>query len=113
MSEELTLNARLIALITPIVGVCVPDFYGGDAEKYCTFNFDELPDAFGDDLPHLKRCLVQVHYYAPVKANVYSTRKQLFAAICGEELFGAPSVENASDDAQQHFVYEFEALEAV
>lgn len=108
-----TLNARIIELVTPIVAVCVPDLYNGDLDEYCTFNFDELPEAFGDDQPNFKRCLVQVHYFAPLKKNVYSVRKQLFAAICGEELFGAPSVTNASDEECQHYVFEFDALDEV
>ena len=45
----MSLNTAIRAAITPIVTECVPDQYGGTATEYCTFNYSEIPDAFGDE----------------------------------------------------------------
>lgn len=109
----MTLNQKIIAVVRPIVGVCVPDSYeAGEQDIYSTFNYTELPDGMADNAPHALLCSVQVHLYLPRDYNSISMRADLRRAICFTEGFSAPSVTNASDSDGQHFVYEFQALEA-
>lgn len=112
-----TINQRIIAAVTPVVLTCVPDIYqpntGEEVSTYCTFNYSELPDDFGDDAPGAMRYLVQVHLYAPWKTgdgesnDTMATRKALRRALFAAG-FTYPSVENSSDESYQHFVFEFE-----
>lgn len=110
--ESPAINEEIIAAVTPVVPVCVPDLYDGNAEAYCTFNYTEVPDVFGDDEPHQIRYLVQLHYYCPTGENSLATRRALFRAILDAD-FTAPEIENASDETDQHYVFEFEALGGV
>lgn len=111
----MTLNERIIAVVTPIVPVCVPDLLVTEAgetppEEYCTFNFPLYADALGDDAAHLQRALVQVHYFAKLKANTVATRRKLWQALASVDEFTAPDIENATDHTGQHYVFEFEAV---
>lgn len=111
----MTLNERIIAAVSPIVPVCVPDLYETEAGeeaagRWCTFNYDELPMGFGDDAAHTSRALVQVHYFAPRKAATLAIRRALCDALAAVEEFTAPSIENATDEDGQHYVLEFEAV---
>lgn len=108
----MTLNESIIAAVTPVIPVCVPDIYRGEAEEYCTFNYSELPEGFGDDMPTLSRCAVQLHYYCPEGRDSQKARRALKLAIL-EADFTAPEITNASDKDGQHFVFEFEALGGV
>ena len=107
-----TINQRIIAAVTPVVAVCVPDVYAPDAtevpaREYCTFNYTESPDNFGDGEPGAMRYLCQLHYDAPMGANTIGTRKSLRQALHGAG-FTYPSADNATDGDYQHFVFEFE-----
>lgn len=111
----MTLNGRIIAVVTPIVATCVPDLLITQAgktppEEYCTFNFPLEPEAIADDAAHLQRALVQLHYFAPLRSSTVSTRRRLWSALAAEEIFSPASIENASDQTGQHYVYEFEAV---
>lgn len=108
----MNVNEAIIAAVTPVVPVCEPDIYRGEAKEYCTFNYTEMPDGFGDDLPTLSRCAVQLHYYCPEGRNSISTRRALRRAILDAD-FTAPEIVNASDKDGQHFVFEFEVLGGV
>ena len=111
----MTLNERIIAVVTPIVPVCVPDLLVTEAgetppEEYCTFNYNELADALGDNRAHAMRALVQLHYLAPLKANTVATRSALWAALAAAEDFSPALIENATDRTGQHYVFEFDAV---
>ena len=111
----MTLNERIIAVVTPIVPVCVPDLLVTEAgetppERYCTFNYTELPDGLGDNCAALTRALVQVHYFAPLRESTIKTRHALRDAIAAVDNFTLPSIENATDETGQHYVLEFDAL---
>ena len=82
----MTLNERIIAVVTPIVPVCVPDLLVTEAgetppERYCTFNYSEMPEGIGDNAAYLTRALVQVHYFAPLRESTIKTRHALRDAI--------------------------------
>lgn len=111
----MTLNERIIAVVSPVVPVCVPDLLVTEAgesppEKYCTFNYTELPEGIGDNAAHLTRALVQVHYFAPLKASTLAARHALRDAIAAVDNFTLPSIENATDETGQHYVLEFDAV---
>ena len=111
----MTLNERIIAVVTPIVPVCVPDLLVTEAgetppERYCTFNYTELRDGLGDNCAALTRALVQVHYFAPLRESTIKTRHALRDAIAAVDDFTLPSIENATDETGQHYVLEFDAV---
>ena len=103
-----SLNERILTALRPLVPEIVPDLYQGDADEYATFNYNELPEGFGDNGPATLRCLVQVHWYLPIKRNP-AKRADIRRAL-HQAGFTYPSVENASGDGQQHYVFEFEAF---
>lgn len=111
----MTLNEKIIAVVSPIVPVCVPDLLVTEAgetppEHYCTFNYTELPAGIGDNRAALTRALVQVHYFAPLKGSTLAVRRALRDAIAAVEDFTLPNIENATDDTGQHYVLEFDAV---
>lgn len=96
----------------PIVPVCEPDFYEGEAPIYTTFNMTELPTAHGDDRPRLMRYLIQLHLFGPGYPKPVSLR-QLRWDLCRAVLaagFTAPEITNASERKVQHYVLEFEGV---
>lgn len=114
----MTINERIIQAVTQVVPVCVPGFYAPDAGEqaatvYCTFNYTETPDSFGDDAPGAVRYLCQIHLYAPwtpaagESNNTLAMRKALRRALTAAG-FTAPSVTDASDEDGQHYVFECE-----
>lgn len=105
------IDSKIRAAVKPLVGVCVPDLYTGDAGEYCTFNFNELPAGFGDNVPHVIRYLVQVHWFLPLKKRPQPTKKALRRALMAVRGFTAPEIINASDEMGQHYVFEFEAVD--
>ena len=96
----------------PVVVVCVPGEYGGESTEYCTFNYTEIPEEFGDDMPELIRYSIQLHYFCPVGYNSIAKRQALRRAILTAD-FTAPEIIPAGDELSQHFVFEFEALEGM
>lgn len=106
------LSDRIRAAVEPLVPVCVPDLYTGDAKEYCTYNFNEIPAAFGDSRPHVTRYLVQVHWFLPLKQRPQPKKRKLGRAL-GEmqRCMTWPTIENASDELGQHYVYEFETVD--
>lgn len=95
----------------PLVPECVPNRYTGDAEEYCTYNYNELPDGFGDNRAHLVRYLCQVHWWLPLKQRPSPKKKQLRQALMAVRGFTTPAITDATDDVEQHFVYEFETVD--
>lgn len=116
----MSINERIIAAVTPIVPTCVPGVYvpgvGQENAVYCTFNYSENPDSFGDDAPEAMRYLCQLHFYAPQRSadgmsnNTLATRKALRRAIFAAG-FTYPSAEDASDEEYQHYVLEFQDVD--
>ena len=82
-----TLDDLILDAVTPVVKPCVQDLYTGEAVEYCTFNYNELAAAFGDNRAHAMRALVQVHYLAPLKANTVATRRALWQALATVNAF--------------------------
>lgn len=105
----MTINEQIKAAVEPVVAVCVPDKYGGEAMEYCTFNYVEIPEEFGDDAPELIRYAVQLHYFCPAGHDSVKTRQDLRKAILAAD-FTAPEITNAGDETGQHYVLEFDGF---
>ena len=111
----MTLNERIIAVVTPIVPVCVPDLLVTEAgetppEEYCTFDYTQTAGLAGDDGTDVGLARVQLHYLAPLKASTVAKRRALTAAIEETDEFSLPTVSPATDELGQHYVFEFDAL---
>lgn len=105
------IDDRIRAAVEPLVAVCVPDLYTGDEQEYCTYNYNEIPAAFGDSRPHAVRYLVQVHWFLPLKRRPYPKKKALCRALGTMQGCQTwPTIVNANDELGQHYVYEFEAV---
>lgn len=109
----MSLNEEIRAVVTPIVPVCDPDYYGGEQETYCTFGYTEIPANPGDNAPQAYRCLVDLHLFLPRGKNSVVIRRTLRRAITDVDTWTAPTITNASDETGQHFVFEFEAIGGV
>lgn len=106
------LDDSIRAAVEPLVAVCVPDFYTGDEKEYSTYNYTEIATAFGDGRPHAVRYQVQVHWFLPLKQRPHPKKKALRRALGAMQRFVTwPTIENASDELGQHYVYEFQALD--
>lgn len=114
----MTINERIISAVKPVVLTCVPGFYTPDAGEqaatvYCTFNYTETPDSFGDGAPEAMRYLCQIHLFAPWRTaagesnNTRPTRQALRQALFAAG-FTFPTVTDASDADYQHYVFECE-----
>ena len=106
----MTVNEALRAAVLPIVPICEPDSYPGDSNEYCTFDYTEVPDSFGDDMPQAIRYLVSLHWYLPAGVNPIAKKKKIRKALMAAD-FSAPTITNASDDDGQHYVFECEYLD--
>lgn len=117
----MSVNARIVAALAGeeipreriYPGVCL------DAvDLYYTFNFDALPDDFGNNRPGVERLLIQVHLFCPHDYNPLAlrvlTKQRLFRAG-----FGWPAETDAtnrlakSGEEGQHYVFEVEAAGGV
>lgn len=105
------IDDKIKSAVKPLVAVCVPDLYTGDAPEYCTYNYNEIPTAFGDNAPRAVRYLVQVHWFVPLKKRPHPKKKQLRRALGAIPLTTWPTIVNASDELGQHYVYEFVAVD--
>ena len=108
----MTLNEKIIAVVTPIVPVCVPDLLVTEAgetppETYCTFSYTEKPDLFADNLPLAIVYQAQLHLYLPLGENPIALKRgirgALLAAGCAVSNF-----DNYTDLDGQHYVLDFE-----
>lgn len=107
----MTVEEKILAAVTPLVPECVENLYGGDADEYCTYNFNEIPAAFGDNTAHAVRYLCQVHWFLPLRRQPRPKKKELRRALAAQRGFTVPEIVNASDEIGQHYVYEFQAVD--
>lgn len=110
-----SIGERIEAAVKPIVPICVPRLYGGVATEYCTYNYTETPDSFGDDTAEVLRCSVQVHWVFPWSPGISETdavkaKKKALRRVLGA-VMTSPAVTNAGDDEWEHYVFEGEMLE--
>lgn len=101
---------RIVNAVTPVVPVCVPVEYGGEAQEYCTFDVTDVPEAEGDNAPTQMRHMVQLHYFLPLDRSPISTKRALCRAVLAAG-FTYPEETNASDGDGHHYVLEFEDVD--
>lgn len=109
----MSLNERLTAALSGLTpSGPAADTKKGNGAEYIVFNYSMIPADFGDDDAEHYLALVQVHLYAPHEKNTVELRRKIKAAIVAAG-FTRPSVTPASDERGQHYVFEFEDVEAV
>lgn len=106
----MNVNEVIIQAVTPIVPVCVPDFYRPDAgeepaEVYCVFNYTEAATLFGDDEPQAVGYLIWLHLYLPPRQTPIQLKRKLRRAML-DAGFAVGDFINSSDEEAQHYVLE-------
>lgn len=102
----MTVNQALREAILPLVPVCEPDNYGGDATEYCTFVYDDQPTLFADGVPFFIEKKVELNWYLPNGIDPVKKKKQICDAIIAAG-FSFPVVSNLSNDVSQYYLFEF------
>ena len=104
----MTINERIIQAVTPVVPVCVPDFYDPNqndaAEEFCVFSYSEEADFFADNRPLILRYEIVLQWAMPLKKNALTSKENLQKALL-DAGFTIIDVVNVSDDVFQ--AYEF------
>ena len=86
----MTVNQALREAILPLVPVCEPDDYGGDATEYCTFAYDDQPTFYADGVPFWVEKSVELNWYLPNGIDPIS-KKNKFAMPLLPQVFLSPS----------------------
>lgn len=99
--------------VTPIIPVCVPWQYSGEAMEYCVYAYSEIPDEWGDDEAGAIRYVVQLHWFFPWAPRVTAEpeiqqKKEAIRQALAAAGFTTPSIEYAGDGEWMDFVYECE-----
>ena len=103
----MTVNQALRKAILPLVPVCEPDDYYGDATEYCTFVYDDAPDVFADGLPAVITHSVILNWYLPHGIDPIEKKKEICRALWFAG-FTYPYVTNVSDSVSQRYTFETE-----
>lgn len=105
------ISQTLRAVLGPIAPA-EADAYEGKKAVYITFNYNTVPDNFGDDEPEHERDLIQVHLYAPLGFDTLDKRRAIKRALHGAG-FTWPSCTDASDKDGQHLIFECETADMI
>ena len=104
----MTINERIIQTVTPVIPVCVPDFYDPNqaeaAEALCVSGYTEEFDFFADNQPLQLRYDIVLQWAMPLKKNALASKENLQKALL-DAGFTIVNVVNVSDDVFQ--AYEF------
>lgn len=103
----MNIEEKIVAAIRPVTANIFPQEYSGTSLEYCTYNYDSLPRLFADGRARRYVHLIQLHYCCPAETNSFEMRRKLLKAIV-DAGFSSPEITDASDDAGQHWVFEFE-----
>ena len=113
----MSIDERIQTAVTPVVPRCVPKQYSGKDTEYCVYIYTETPAAFSDGEPECFLYRVQLHWLFPwqpgisASEEVLQKKEQLRQALIDAD-FTAPTITPAGDEEWEHFVFEFEAVEA-
>lgn len=103
----MTVNQALRKAILPLIPVCEPNDYGGDALEYCTFTYDDQPDVFADGMPDCIVHAVVLNWYLPHGVDPIEKKRQICRALLAAG-FTYPYVTNLSDTVSQRYLFECE-----
>ena len=104
----MTVNEIIIKALAPFDIPITPDFFGGGAKEYFTFNYaDDRAADFGDNAPLHVVAYMQVHYFAPMEKDYLSMKKTVRRALF-DAGFTYPDVTDATikEDRIRHLVFE-------
>lgn len=101
----MTVNQALREAILPLVSVCEPDDYSGDAAEYCTFTYDDQPDVFAEAMPHAIVHQIILNWYLPHGVDPIEKKREICRALCAAG-FTYPYVTNLSDSVSQRYAFE-------
>lgn len=105
----MTVNQAIRSAILPLVPICEPNRYDGNASEYCTFFCDDSPEVFADGAPDVIRHLVILNWYLPAHADPLEKKKAICRALLNAG-FTYPYVQNLPDGIGRHFEFETEWL---
>lgn len=113
-----TMNEMLIGALQGIAPACYWELDEDDGDdrprRRILFNYNTVPDIFGDNAPVFEKYLVQVHYFCPKGENSIADRQKIKMAIFSltEEWPDETPVQRVSKKApeEQHYCFEFSFL---
>ncbi|MDE6601552.1 MAG: hypothetical protein K2K90_05210 [Lachnospiraceae bacterium] len=113
-----TINESLIGALQDIAPACYweLDEEEGDGRprRRILFNYNTVPDIFGDNAPVFEKYLIQVHYFCPKGENSLAARQKIKLALfaLSEEWPDEILVQRVSKKApeEQHYCFEFTYL---
>lgn len=108
----MTIDKRIRDALLPFGDPVENEVYQGESERYYTFNYSALGTDYADDAPQHERCLVQVHFFAPLSENI-TARKRATKEALFRAGFTWPETQPASDEDGRHIVFECEIAEGV
>lgn len=103
----MSINEVIRNAVLPIIPICEPDAYDGDAAEYCTFHYSEHASLFAEGSPDIIMYSVMLHWFLPKGINPMKKKTELRRALI-KAGFTYPSTINASDKDAQHYVFEFQ-----
>ena len=105
----MSINSLLQGALAPIAPT-EADAYEGKLGTYIAFDYQSIPDDWGDDEPGCERFLISVHLFAPTGTDTIKLRRTIKRAL---DAAGTtwPSMVNASDKEGQHLVFECEFVQ--
>lgn len=113
-----TINEMLVGTLQEIAPVRYweLDEEDGDerSQRRLLFNYNTVPDVFGDNAPVFEKYLIQVHYFCPKGENSLEARQRIKMAVfaLAEEWPEETLVKRVSKEApeEQHYCFEFAYL---
>lgn len=103
----MTVNKLIRDAVLPIVPVCEPNEYDGEAEEYCVFTVDDYPDVYAEGRAHETVHHVILDWYLPKTTDPIARKCEICNALITAGCT-SPFVQTASDEIGQHFTLEFE-----
>ena len=101
-------NEKIISALSPLNLKVTPDFDGGGAKEYITFNCtDDVAVEYGDDEPIFDVAHMQIHYFCPLEEDYLATKKKI-RKLLFDAGFSYPEVTELTEDKKRHITFECE-----
>ncbi len=100
----MSIDEIIVTMFSDLAPV-MADVYTGDEFVYITFNYSEIPTFAANDLPMSVIANTQIHLFAPINQNIFDMRKEIKKRLANSD-FTYPTVENATNEDNQHYVFE-------